>query len=106
MEMQRIGFLDSKDKMIKYEYYTIHTDLILLNISLKIRQSAVLPQIPPKFLSHFRSNSISAQFLSSALCSKPSSLLHALDLFLKLYHVFNLPLPEGQARTALEPSEL
>jgi hypothetical protein len=31
MEMQWIGFLDSKDKMIKY--YTIHADLVPLNIS-------------------------------------------------------------------------
>ena len=92
------SFLDCKDKMIKY--CTIHADLVPLNISLKI-----LPQLPPKFLSYFRSNSVSAQFLSSTLCTKPPRLLHAFDLFLKHYLVFNLPLPEGQAGTALEPPE-
>jgi len=92
------GFLDCKDKMIKY--YTIHADSVRLNISLKI-----LPQLPPKFLSYFSSKLVSAQFLSSTLCTKPSRLLHALDLFLKHYLVFNLPLPEGQAGTTLEPPE-
>jgi len=103
MEMQGIGFLDSKDKMIKY--YTIHADLVPLNSSLKIGQNAVPPQLPPKFMSYFRSNSVSAQFISSTLCSNPSRLLHVIDLFLKLYLVFKVPLPEGQADTVLEPSE-
>jgi hypothetical protein len=104
MGIKRIGFLDSKDNIIKY--FTIHTVLVPLHISLNIRQIAVLPQLPPKFLSYFMSNSLSAQFISSTLCSKLYCLPHALDLFLKLYLVFNPPLPEGQSGTVLEPSEL